>query len=76
MARETVEELYSEDRLSRVLIYHRDDDTFGFEAQRYSTAPEELCWIPVGAYSHCICGSAAAALHEARERVQWLAAET
>ena len=58
--------------LRRVVIYRREAGSFGFEEQRFSTAPEERCWLPVGRHSEAICLTEEIAIREARGRVSWL----
>lgn len=57
----------------RVIIFQRDDGSFGFEDQKFSDEPLELSWIPRGRYSVSFCDSAERATAEARGRVDWLA---
>jgi hypothetical protein len=58
----------------RVLILQRPDGAFTFEAQYWSDEPLEMCWIPRGERSVCICESEETAMREALGRVDWLAA--
>jgi hypothetical protein len=71
--RETVKCLASPDGKSRVVLFRRDDGSFGFSVQRLATESEPEAWIPTGRYSECFASDAAAAESEARERVAWLA---
>jgi hypothetical protein len=64
----------STDGKSRVEIFQRDDQTFGFAEFRFST--EENAWLQVGRYSVAIIDTLGNAIREANERVQWLSVET
>jgi hypothetical protein len=59
--------------LRRVVIYRREEGTYGFEEQRFSAAPEECCWLPVCRRSETVCPTEEIAIREARGRVNWLA---
>jgi hypothetical protein len=59
--------------LRRVVIYHREAGTFGFEEQRFSDVPEERCWLSVGRRSEAVCPTEELAVREAQGRVSWLA---
>lgn len=56
----------------RVLIVRRRNGTFGFEEERWSSDPQEQCWIPLPQNPICLCDSEERALREARGRVSWL----
>jgi hypothetical protein len=68
----TVQTIYDDAKKRRVIILQREDGSFGFEEQRFSDEPLEMCWIPFGRYSVCHCDTAERALVEARGRVTWL----
>lgn len=57
----------------RVIIFQREDGSFGFEDQKFSDDILEQRWIPRGRYSECFCDSAETAAREARSQVDWLA---
>jgi len=57
----------------RVVVFRRDDGSFGFEEEWFSDEPLEKMWIPFGKYSVCRCDSEERALAEARGRVSWMA---
>jgi hypothetical protein len=69
----TVQTITDETRKRRVVVFRRDDGSFGFEEERFSDEPLESAWIPFGRYSVCRCDTAERALVEARSRVPWLA---
>lgn len=68
----TVRTIYDVAKKRRVVIFQGEDGSFGFEEQRFSDEPLEMCWIPFGRYSVCYCDTAERALVEARGRVSWL----
>lgn len=69
MTRNDIKTIYDEPDVRRVIIFRRDDGSFGFEDQHYC---DEQCWIPTGRYSESFCDSAERAEAEARSRVHWL----
>jgi hypothetical protein len=69
----TIHLIADETRKRRVVVFRRDDGSFGFEEERFSDEPLEMAWIPFGRYSNCRCDTAEHALREARSRVAWLA---
>ena len=71
--RGTVKCLASPDGKSRVMLFRRDDGSFGFSVQKLVTESEQDAWIPTGNYSECFASDAGAAESEARARVAWLA---
>ena len=71
--RETVKCLASPDGKNRVVLFRRDDGSFGFSVQKLAAESEPDVWIPIGRYSECFASDAGAAESEARERVAWLA---
>lgn len=73
MAGSVVDILTHQSGKLRVIIFQRDDGSFGFEDQKFSDEPLEMCWIPRGRYSESFCDSAARATAEAHGRVDWLA---
>ncbi len=73
---ETIKEIYDSSRQYRVVIFRREDGSFGFEDQHFSDYPREHCWIPHGLYSTSFCDTAEKAESEARGRVKWLSAES
>lgn len=75
MSRYTIRKIYDDTRKHRVIIFRRDDGTFGFMDEMYSEEPDEMGWMPRGRYSECICDSLEAAEKEARGRVDWLSNE-
>ena len=67
----TVQTIYDDSKKRRVIIFQRDDGTFGFDAEHFSDEPLEMAWLPSGFNS--FCDTAERALSEARGRVDWLA---
>ena len=67
-----IQTLYDADRERRVLIFQRDDKTFGFEKEYFSIAEHENCWVPRGGHSTSIFDSEETALREVYSRVTWL----
>ena len=53
----------------RVVVFRRDDGSFGFEDQRFGP---EHAWAPTGRYLECYADSADSAERHAREHVPWL----
>lgn len=68
----TIQTIYDDAKKRRVVIFQRDDGSFGFSEERFADEPQEQAWIPVGRYSTSHCDTAAGALGEARDRVSWL----
>ena len=56
----------------RVIVFQRDDGSFGFEEQRFAEKPLESAWHEVGDNSATRFDSEAGALIHARGRVPWL----
>jgi hypothetical protein len=67
----TLETIYDASRKRRVIIFQRDDGSFGFDEERFSDEPLEMAWLPYD--RDCRCDSVERALSEARGRVPWLA---
>ena len=61
------------DQKRRVVVFRRDDGSFGFEEQRFLLNPLEKAWLPLGEHSDARFDTAERALIEARKRVPWLA---
>jgi hypothetical protein len=70
----TVQTIYDDYKKRRVVVFERDDGSFGFEEQRFSDEPLEMVWIPVGKppRPNCHADTAERASSEARDRVVWL----
>lgn len=51
--RTVVKELLSPDGKRKVVIFRRDDGTFGFESVRFTDDSLERSWIPSGRLSEC-----------------------
>jgi hypothetical protein len=66
-----IQTIYDDSRKRRVIIFQRDDGSFGFDAEHFSDEPLEMAWLQSGFDSHC--DTAERALVEARGRVGWLA---
>jgi hypothetical protein len=62
--------IYDQSQKRRVIIFGREDGSYGFEHERFSDDPLEMAWIPYG--PDCRCDTAERALAEARGRVSWL----
>jgi len=58
----------------RVLIVDRGGGRFGYEEERFSDEPDELCWLPQRQFPLCVCDSPETAEREARAAVGWLMA--
>jgi hypothetical protein len=69
----TIHTVVDEAKKRRVVVFRREDGSFGFEEERFSDEPMEMRWIPFGRYSICRCDTADRALAEAQNRVEWLA---
>jgi hypothetical protein len=67
-----VKELVAPDGKRKLLVFRRDDGSFGFESLRFSDEPLEMCWIPHARFSECFAPTAEIAECEARDRVDWL----
>jgi len=67
-----VETIYDQTKVRRVIVFARDDGSFGFQEERFSDDPMENAWLPFGRYSITRCDTAARALAEARARISWL----
>ena len=70
--RSVVKELVARDGKRKIEIFRRRDGSFGWESQRFSDDPLELCWIPQGRFSECFAATVEIAEREARGRVDWL----
>jgi hypothetical protein len=56
-----------------VIIFQREDGSFGFEEECYSDDPLEQCWIPqTHRRSAPYCDSFEIVMREARGRIDWL----
>lgn len=67
------ETIYDAAQKRRVVLFRRDDGTFGFQEERFSSDPLEQCWLPfVERRSECRCDSLESAMREARGRIDWL----
>jgi hypothetical protein len=56
----------------RVLIVDRGGGRFGYQEERFSDHPEELCWLPQRQSPLCVCDSPETAEREARAAIDWL----
>jgi hypothetical protein len=72
VSKHEVNSIYSADGLRKVVIFERDDGTFGFGSWYFSQHPRELAWIPDGPATESFCDTAETAEREARGRVWWL----
>lgn len=67
--------IYDSERKRRVKIFCSPDGSYSFIEEKFSDEPLEMCWIPqTYRRSLPICSSFEIAMHEARGRVEWLAA--
>ena len=66
----TIQTIYDDSRKNRVIVFQRDDGSFGFDAEHFSDEPLEMAWLSSGFDSRC--DTAEHALSEARGRVSWL----
>ena len=62
MSRQNLRTLVAPWQTRRVVVFRRDDGSFGFEDQRFSL---EHSWHPTGRYLECYADSADNAEHEA-----------
>ena len=72
MPREIVETIYDIEGRQRVHIFRRDDGTYGFYEEYFSTAPRENCWVPRFPSSEPFCDTFETAIREVSGRVSWL----
>ena len=63
---------YSSDRQRRVVIYGRQNGSFGFREEKWGSEPLEQCWLPA-LTPKSFCDSADTATQEAAGRIPWLA---
>lgn len=68
-----IERIFDVSGSRRVLIFQREDGSFGFDEERFSREPLEMSWIPRGYDSRC--DTRERALSEAMGRVEWLESE-
>jgi hypothetical protein len=68
-----IQTILFDDRKRRVVVFQRDDGSFGFDEQHYAEDPLESPWLPTGDFAAARFDSAARALIEARKHVPWLA---
>jgi hypothetical protein len=73
MSRQNLRTLVAPWQTRRVVVFRRDDGSFGFEDQRFSL---EQSWHATGRYLECYADSADNAEHEARQHVPWLVTAT
>jgi hypothetical protein len=57
----------------RVIVFRRENGTYGFTEEHFSDEPLEQCWIPQRPDSESFCDSEETAVKEATGRVDWLA---
>ena len=67
-----IQTIYDEDHKRRLIVFQRDDSTFGFMEECLSPEPTGTAWIPLSLDSTCRCDTAERVLAEARGRVPWL----
>ncbi|QEX15686.1 hypothetical protein FRZ44_09730 [Hypericibacter terrae] len=72
MSENTINTIYDRDGKRRVIIFRRDDGTYGFEEERFSDEPLEMAWIRLRKYTASLFASAIDAERDARGRVEWL----
>lgn len=63
---DVVREIVSPDGARKVVIYRREDGTFGFTASHFSSEPLEMSWIPDPGYGPSFTPDADSAEREAR----------
>jgi hypothetical protein len=68
-----IQTIVFDDQKRRVVVFQRDDGSFGFEEQRYLVNALEKAWLPAGEHSDTRFDTAERALLEARRHVPWLA---
>ena len=67
----TIQTIYDESKKRRVIIFQRDDGTFGFNEEKFSDEPLEKTWIPIDR-RNSQCDTLEQVLTEIRGRVDWL----
>jgi hypothetical protein len=72
MSEQTIHEIYSTDRLRRVLIVQRSNGFFGFEEEYLCDETSGQYWCRYSQVPFGIFDSAETALREAHGRVTWL----
>ena len=68
---ETIQIIYDNDRKQRVIIFRRQDSTFGFEEEYFSGHEFEMCWLTRGR-NISFFDTYKTALREVYSRVDWL----
>jgi hypothetical protein len=71
MSREDLKTMYSDDRSRRVVIFRRQDGTYGFEEQ-VREGPHRAFWVRSGHHSASRFDSEGLATYECIVRVSWL----
>lgn len=66
-----VETIYDAERTRRVIIFQREDGTFGFAKEHFSDHPLERCWLP-DPQGESFCDSLETVRREVYGRVGWL----
>ncbi len=64
--RENIETIYDASQTERVIIFRRDNGTYGLTWEKFSSDPYELCWISCMKRSESILDNLETARREAR----------
>ena len=60
----------SPDGRERLVIFKRDDGTYGFDHEKWGDYPEEQCWIPWTNFAS-FCATEEIAVREGLSRMGW-----
>jgi hypothetical protein len=64
--------LYDSTGKRRVRIVHRGSGRYGYDEERFSDEPLEMCWVPIPQMPLVVCDSPEAAERDARGQIPWL----
>lgn len=70
--RREIETIYDSEQERRVVIYQRDDGSFGFVEDYFSELPLEHCWIESDRDTESFCDTLETVRREVYGRVSWL----
>jgi len=68
-----IQSIVFDDQKRRVIVFRRDDGSFGFEEQQASDNPSKPEWTPTSDHAATRFDAVAGALIAARRHVPWLA---
>ena len=72
MLNNPVQEIYDEDKERRIVISRRENGTYFYEEEYFSTHEYEMCWIPKKQHWIGFYDSRDTALREAIANTDWL----